>query len=79
MTTITVEIDKDQDLSAIKEFIAKLGLTYNIVVDDESLSYTDDIKNMLDKRYSDYLEGNVTLIDSEESKNRIKNLIAAQK
>ena len=64
MTTITVEIDKDHDISALEEFIGRLGLKY-YVNDNASLEYTDEIKGMLDKRYTDYQDGTVELISAE--------------
>lgn len=75
MATITVEVNKDKDLSAVKEFIARLGLKYH-VKDSEGLLYTDEIKSMLDNRYNDYLQGKVDLIDGEESRERIQGLLA---
>lgn len=58
MTTLTVEIDKVQDLSAVKEFISQLGLNYE-VYEQEELRYTDEIKQNLDNRYEEYKEGKV--------------------
>ena len=43
MTTITVEIDKDKDLAALKNFIGGLGLKYE-VEENEGLVYSDEIK-----------------------------------
>ena len=76
MTTITVEIGKDKDLSALKEFIGRLGLNYH-VDEREGLLYTEDVKNMLDKRYNDYLEGAVEMVSAEESQKKIQDLLAA--
>ena len=73
MTTLTIEINKDEDLSALKEFIVNMGLAYHLEENDKAL--TDDIKNMLDERYLDYKEGRVKSISAEESKERIKTLI----
>ncbi len=53
MTTITVEIDKDKDLLALKEFTRRLGLKYQ-VEEREGLLYTDVVKNMYNQRYNDY-------------------------
>jgi hypothetical protein len=77
MTTITVEIGKDKDLSALKEFIGRLGLNYQ-VDEREGVLYTEDVKNMLDKRYNDYLEGAVEMTSAEESQRKIKNLLAVK-
>jgi hypothetical protein len=73
MTTITVEITKDKDLTAIKEFIAQLGLKFR-VADTELLVYTDELKNMLDQRYADYQAGNINLISEEESRQKIQKI-----
>jgi hypothetical protein len=75
MTTITVEIDRANDLSALEEFIGRLGLKYH-VKEQGGLVYTDELKSMLDGRYADYLKGNVNLVDAEESKKRIQELLA---
>jgi predicted transcriptional regulator len=34
MTTITVEIDKDQDVSAVEAALSKLGVRYHVDADD---------------------------------------------
>ena len=77
MTTFTVEIDKDKDLSALKEIAGKLGLKYQ-VDEREGLLYTDDLKNMLDKRYQEFKDGAVELIDARESQKRIQELLASK-
>jgi len=77
MTTITVEIDKKEDLSNLTEYINRLGLKYE-VDENEGLLYTDDIKNTLDKRYDEYKNG-VDLINQQESKQKIQELLAAKK
>jgi len=77
MTTFTVEIDKDKDLSALKEIAGKLGLKYQ-VDEREGLLYTDDLKNMLDKRYQEYQDGAVELINAKESQKRIQDLLASK-
>ena len=74
MTTLTVEIVKDKDLSALKEFIGQLGLTY-LIEDNERLFYTDEFKNELDRRYAEYKEGK-EMISAEESQKRIQNLLS---
>ena len=74
MTTLTVEIVKDKDLSALKEFIGQLGLTY-MIEDNERLFYTDEFRNELDRRYAEYKEGK-EMISAEESQKRIQNLLA---
>jgi predicted transcriptional regulator len=35
MTTITVEIDKDQDVSAVEAALSKLGVRYHVDADDD--------------------------------------------
>jgi len=77
MTTFTVEIDKDKDLSALKEIAGKLGLKYQ-VDEREGLLYTDDLKNMLDKRYQEFKDGAVELINAKESQKRIQDLLASK-
>jgi hypothetical protein len=77
MTTITVEIDKDQDLSAVKDFVAELGLKYQIE-ENETLLYTKEIKDELDKRYDDYQKGKVELVSSEESQSKIQALLSSK-
>ena len=74
MTTLTVEINREKDLSALKEFIGQLGLKYE-VEENKGLLYTDEVKNTLDSRYADYQGGNITLISAEESKNRAHALL----
>jgi len=74
MTTITVEVNEDKSLLAIKEFVTRLALKHHIK--NEGLLYTDEIKSELDKRYSDYLAGIIGLISSEESRERIHALFA---
>ena len=76
MTTLTVEIGKDKDLSALKEFADRLGLKYQ-VEEREGMLYTDEVKNMLDKRYHDYREGIVELIRAGESQKKIHDLLTA--
>jgi len=77
MTTFTVEIDKDKDLSALKEIAGKLGLKYQ-VDERDGLLYTDDLKNMLDKRYQEFKDGAVELINAKESQKRIQDLLASK-
>ena len=76
MTTLTVEINKDNDLFALTELIDQLGLNYH-VDSDEQLIYTDDVKKELDKRYAEYQQGVVKMISAEESKAEIEALLAA--
>jgi hypothetical protein len=78
MTTITVEIDKDKDLLDLKKFIDQLGLKYQ-VEENEDLLYADELKNSLDKRYSDYTSGLVDMVSSSESQEKIQTLLAAKK
>ena len=76
MTTFTVEIDKDKDLSALKEFADRLGLNYQ-VEEREGMLYSEDVKNMLDRRYLEYQEGKVKLVSEDESRKKIQELLAA--
>ena len=43
MTTITVEINKDKDLSDLKQFIDRMGLKYQVDEDEEPV-YTEELK-----------------------------------
>jgi hypothetical protein len=74
MTTLTVEIDKDEDLSDLKEFINRLGLRYHV---DDSI-YTEQVKAMLDERCDDYRYNKVEMVSSEDSQKRIEALLANQ-
>ncbi|HWZ03941.1 MAG TPA: hypothetical protein VNX40_10065 [Mucilaginibacter sp.] len=76
MTTLTIEIDKDKDLSALKEFIGHLGLKYQIE-ENEGLLYTDELKNELDRRYAEYQQGK-EMVSAEESQKRIQNLLVSK-
>ncbi len=77
MTTLTVEIDKAQDLSALKDFIGQLGLKYQ-VDQREGLLYTDEVKMELDKRYASYKNGAVEMVKAEESRAKIQTLLTAK-
>ena len=77
MTTITVEIDKKEDLSNLTEYINRLGLKYE-VDENAGLLYTDDVKKTLDERYEEYKNG-IGLISQQESKRKIQELLAAKK
>ena len=77
MTMFTVEIHEDKHLSALKEFVGKLGLSYQVEERDDLL-YTDEVKSMLDKRYQDYRDGAVELVSAQESQKKIKNLLAVK-
>ena len=74
MTTITVEIEADKDLSALKEFINQLGLKYQ-VEEENALIFTEELKNLLDNRQQNYLAGNVSILSADESQNRVQNLL----
>lgn len=67
MTTITIEIDREQDLSALKEVIDQMGLKYEVEEYDH-LEYTDEFKAMLDKRYEEYLRDPSKVITAEQFK-----------
>lgn len=77
MTTLTIEIDKKEDLSSLTEYIKRLGLRYE-VDEDEELVYTDEVKNMLDERYDDCVN-DINMISAEESKKEIRDLLASRK
>jgi hypothetical protein len=78
MTTITVEIDKDKDLSDLKQFIDRMGLKYE-VEEDEGLLYTDELEKLLDIRYEEYKNGSVEMISAIESQKKIHALLASKK
>ena len=77
MTTITVEIDKKEDLSNLTEYIDRMGLKYEV---DEhvGLLYTDEIKNTLDERYDDYKNG-IDLVTQADSQQKINELLASKR
>lgn len=77
MTTITVEIDKKEDLSDLTAYIDRLGLKYE-VEEGEELLYTHEVKKMLDERYDDYKNGG-GMISQAESQQRIRDLLASKK
>lgn len=77
MTTLTIEIDKKEDLSSLTEYIKRLGLRYE-VDEDEELVYTDEVKKMLDERYDD-CSNDINMISAEESKKEIRDLLASRK
>jgi hypothetical protein len=77
MTTLTVKIDKDKDLSALKELIGQLGLKYQ-VDEIKGLLYTTEVKNELDRRYAEYQEGNVEMVSANESKKKIQALLTTE-
>lgn len=78
MTTITVEIDKDKDLSALKAYLLKSGFKFEID-EQEDFQYTDDLKMMVNERYEGYKNGKVALISPEESQNQIHKLLSKDK
>lgn len=78
MTTITVEIDKDKDLSALKTYLLKSGFKFEID-EQEDFQYTDDLKMMVNERYEGYKNGKVALISPEESQNQIHKLLSKDK
>jgi spore coat polysaccharide biosynthesis protein SpsF (cytidylyltransferase family) len=75
MTIVTVEIDKDKDLSALKNWLAQSGLKFEIDEQDD-FKYTDDLKAEVDKRFDEYKTGKVKLISAAESQQQIKQLLA---
>ena len=73
MTTITIEIDKDQDVSELKNYLSKSGYSYE--VNEGEVEYTPEFKTELDRRYGDYLSGKAPAISAEESQRRIRELL----
>ena len=62
---------------ALKEFAGRLGLKYQ-VEEREGILYTDEVKNMLDKRYQDYRDGIVEMVSAGESQKKIQGLLAVR-
>lgn len=73
MTTKTVEIKKEKDFSALKEFMAQLALNY-YVDGGKQLIYTDEVKATLDNRYADYKNG-IKMVSAEEGQQEIQLLL----
>ncbi|WP_428328907.1 hypothetical protein [Mucilaginibacter sp.] len=78
MTTITVEIDKDNDLLALKQLMGKLGLKYQIN-ENNDLLYGSDVKALLDKRYTDFKSGEINMVNQQESQHKIQQILASEK
>jgi hypothetical protein len=79
MTTLTIEIDKKEDLSNLTEYIDRLGLRYEVEEDEDAdFEYTDEVKRMLDERYEDCINGK-NMISAEESQRQIRELLASRK
>ncbi|KAA8474927.1 hypothetical protein BDE36_0221 [Arcticibacter tournemirensis] len=76
MATLTVNIDNEKHLPVLKEFLVGLGLKFHIEADSES-SYSDELKEKLDKRYQDYIDGSVSMISADDSRKRIQQILAA--
>ncbi|PWG78189.1 DUF2683 family protein [Pararcticibacter amylolyticus] len=72
MATLTVNIDNERDLAALKDFLMRLGMKYHITGEAD---YSDEFKLTLDNRYEEYKEGKVTMISAGESQNRIQQLL----
>ncbi len=75
MTTLTVDIKNDKDLSVIQEMLDKFGLTYRIETDKEYIFSESEI-NSLVKTRQDFLDGNTTARaweDIEDDLNRAYN------
>jgi hypothetical protein len=66
MATITIEIDKGQDVSALKDYLSQSGYRYEF--DEEEVEYTPEFKAELDRRYEEYVSGKVPAITAEESR-----------
>lgn len=75
MATLTVNIENEKDLPVLKEFLMGLGLKFHIETDSES-SYSDELKEELDKRYGDYIDGKVSMINADDSRKRIQQILA---
>ena len=73
MTTITIEIDKDKDLNALKSYLSEAG--YRFEVAEEDVQYTPEFKQLLDQRYEDYKSGKMPVVSAEESQKSIKRIL----
>lgn len=73
MTTLTVNIDKEKDLSVLKEILDRFGLVYKV---DERYDISDeDMKGFL-KTQKEFMDGKTTARDwndIQEDLNRAYN------
>ena len=47
-------------------------------VESEIITYTDELKSVLDQRFADVKNGDVELVSEEESKQRIYDILASR-
>lgn len=76
MSTVTIR----QKLHSYLEIAddKKIKAIYAIVeteIEKSGLEYTDDVKKELDRRYTDYKNGNAKIITREESRKRIQKIV----
>lgn len=74
MATLTVEIDRTNDLSAVKDFIERLGLSYQ-VKETDIMQYSEGLQSIMDKPYTSFEAGPESKISKEESKRRIQEML----
>ncbi len=79
MTTATIRQKLHNYLEVADD--KKVRAIYTMVeneVENYSLTYTDELKTVLDQRFEDYKSGKINLVTEEESKKRIHDLLAAE-
>ena len=81
MTTFTVDTDKAEDLDLVKKFLSEKGINFKFDEDEQgNFKFTDiELKQMLDERYRDYVEGKVEMVTAEESKRQIQELLNSKR
>jgi len=60
----------------------KVKAIYAIMENDiekSGITYTDEVKKELDRRYINYKSGKAKIITSEESRKRVRNILKASK
>ncbi|QQL48932.1 hypothetical protein [Mucilaginibacter ginkgonis] len=76
MTTIIIDIDKQEDLAEVKEFLAAKGLFYEENENSyEDFVYTDQMKKELDEDEEALQRGEIVPISAEESERRISEIL----
>jgi len=48
-------------------------------IEENDIEYSDEFKNELDRRYTEYKEGNAKIVTAEESSKRIEKLLKAKR
>jgi geranylgeranyl pyrophosphate synthase len=71
MTTLTVNIENQSDLTALQETLDKLGLAYDIQDESEYIFSQDEINGFL-KTNQDITEGKTTVRDWKDVESDLK-------